>query len=162
MIQLTRFLVNDRTHALAAHLHDAVRGVLRFDHRRAIVDMLHHGLFAIDIFAGLHGVDGDLAVPVIGRADDDGIDIFASEDLFVILSGEDVRAVDFLHVREAPVVAIAGGYQFGEPGGYGGMRIALPHAAAANEGDLDFVVGGDFGSLGFGAAEATIPAPAPR
>ncbi len=82
-------------------------------------------------------------VPVIGRADDDGIDVFAIKNLLVILGGEDVRAMDFLHMGEAAVVAIAGGDQLRQAGGDGGTRIALPHAATADEGDLDFVVGGD-------------------
>ena len=92
-------------------------------------------------------------MPVIGRADDDGVDIFALEDLLVILGGEDVRAMDFFHMREAAVVAIAGGYQFREAGRDGRTRIALPHASTPDQSDLDFVVGGDFSSLRLAAQQ---------
>ena len=49
-----------------------------FDERLAVVDMLHHRLFAVDVLAGVHGVDGDILVPVVGRGDDDGVDIRAA------------------------------------------------------------------------------------
>jgi len=100
-------------------LHDAISGALRLNYGRAVVDMLHHGLFAIDVFAGIHGRNRDFAVPVIGGADDDGVDIFAVEDLLVMPGGEDLRAINLLHVGEAAVVAIAGGDDFGEAGGGG-------------------------------------------
>jgi len=50
-------------------------------------------------------------------------------------------------VREAAVVTIASGDELGEAGGGGGAGIALAHAAAADEGDLNLVVGGDLGRL---------------
>ncbi len=42
------------------------------------------GLLQVDVFAGAHGVDADERVPVIGRADDDGVDVFVGEQLVVI------------------------------------------------------------------------------
>ena len=42
------------------------------------------GFFAIDILAGLHGVDGDLRVPVVRRADRHRLNIIPVEDLPVV------------------------------------------------------------------------------
>ena len=66
----------------------ALRGL---DHLRPVGVEMDHRLLAIDVFAGLHGVDGDLLVPVVGRADDDGIDVFAFQNLGVVAGGEDDR-----------------------------------------------------------------------
>src|SRR5262249_40300534 len=41
---------------------------------------------AVDVLAGLHGVNADLGVPVVGRADDDGVDVAAVEQLAVVLA----------------------------------------------------------------------------
>src|SRR5437899_7218552 len=37
--------------------------------------LLHHGLLAVDVFAGIHGVDRDTRVPVIRGGEDYGIHI---------------------------------------------------------------------------------------
>ncbi len=116
---LSRLGVEDGADALAAGLEDAPTGLNRVDHREAVGHGVGHGLFAIDIFAGVHGGNGNPAVPVVGRADDDGVDIFARQNLFVIPGGEDLGAVHFFHVREAAVVAIAGRHQLCEASGGG-------------------------------------------
>src|SRR5579863_2213020 len=51
--QLLGFLIDDGTHALAADLDDAPGLLLCFDQRLTVLDMLHHGLFAIHILAGV-------------------------------------------------------------------------------------------------------------
>jgi len=86
---------------------------MSIDHRHAVVDVLYHRLFAIDIFACLHGGNGDRAVPVIGRSDDHCIDIFAIEDFLIVLRREDEGTVDLFHMGQAAVVAVAGGDDFG-------------------------------------------------
>ena len=45
-----------------------------------LVDRVGHRLFAVDVLAGLHGVDRHLGVPVVGRGDQDGVDVLALED----------------------------------------------------------------------------------
>ena len=102
---------------------------------------MDHGLFAVDVLAGLHGVDGGLHVPVVGGADDDGVDVFAGQDLVVVAGGEDVVAPELLAVREAAVVAVGHGDEFdaGDLDGLAGVELAAP--AGADEGDLDVVIG---------------------
>ena len=53
---------------------------------------MDHRLFEVDVFAGLHGIDGSRLVPVVGRRDEDGVDVFAGKDLAVVAGGEDIRA----------------------------------------------------------------------
>ena len=57
----------------------------------ALVDGQGHRLLAVDVLARPHGVDADLRVPVVGCADDHGVDILAVEDLTIILV--DVRLI---------------------------------------------------------------------
>ncbi len=66
--EILGFFVNDGTDALAADLQDSPGFLFGFDERLAVFDALHHGLFEVHVFAGVHGVDGDFLVPVIGRA----------------------------------------------------------------------------------------------
>ena len=44
--------------------------------------------FDIDVFAGLAGVDRHRDMPVIGRADEYGIDVLAFENFVIVLGGE--------------------------------------------------------------------------
>ena len=105
-------MVDDGAHALAAHLEDAAGALLGLDHLRALVQLLHHGLLAVDVLAGVHGVDGDLRVPVVGGADDHGVDVLARQHFAVIARGEEVIAPDFLGAGQAAVVDIGDGHQF--------------------------------------------------
>ena len=43
------------------------------DHVEAFVDLVAHRLLDVDVLAGLAGMDGHQGVPVVGRADDDGV-----------------------------------------------------------------------------------------
>ena len=118
------------------------------DHLRAVLVEVDHRLFAVDVLAGLHGVDRGLLVPVVGGADDDGVDVLAGQDLVVVAGGEDVVAPEFLGAREAAVVAVGDGHQLDAGHLDGGLGVELPLAAGADESDLDVVVGGDgFGVL---------------
>src|SRR5271165_26387 len=112
--------------------------------------MLHHRLFAVDVFFRVHGVDADFLMPVIGSADDDRIDIRARQDFFVVLGGEDVPTVLLLHMDQAAVVAVTSRNELGQLGGRRRLGVSLAHASTANEGNLDLVVGGNFLSRGIG------------
>src|SRR5206468_7376323 len=78
------------------------------------------GLFAIDIFAGLHGPNGHQRMPVVRRGDRHDIDVFVVEDLPDIFDDfwpqslplfDHARlisanaAIDIDHVRHGHVVA---------------------------------------------------------
>ena len=70
-------------------LEDPPAALLRLDYGFAFGDRLHHRLLAIDVLAGVEGVDADAGVPVVRRGDDDGIDVLARQDLAVVARRED-------------------------------------------------------------------------
>ncbi len=100
-----------------------------------------HGLFEIDVFACAHRVYGGLLVPVVGRGDDDGVDVFAGQDLFVVAGGEEIVAPELFGAGEAAVVAVGYGDELdaGDTEGSGSVSLALD--SGANEGELDVIVG---------------------
>ena len=142
------FGVDDGRDSLAADLEDAVGGFRGGDDFGAVGVDVDHGLFEVDVFAGAHGVDGGLFVPVVGGGDDDGVDVFAGEDLAVVAGGEEVHIVgcaqapEFLGMGEAAVVAVGYGYEFYAGNAEGGGGISLTLDAGADEGELDVVIGG--------------------
>ena len=78
---------------------------------------------------------------MIGRADDDGVDIFARQDFFVIARGEDVVAPEFLAVLEASVVTIGHGNELHAGNLERGTGVSLALPTGADQGDLDVIVG---------------------
>src|SRR4029077_4764790 len=69
---------------LGADLHHAFCLLGDLTELFSLVNCQRERLFAVDIFAGAHGVDADLGMPVVGRADDDGVDILAVNQLAVV------------------------------------------------------------------------------
>ena len=61
---------------LAAGLEDAVVFSGRLDHRLAFLDGQRQRFFAVDVTAGLHRGDRGQRVPVVDRADRDGVQVF--------------------------------------------------------------------------------------
>ena len=104
--------VDDGADALAADLKDAVGGAGGGDDLGTVGVEVDHGLFEVDVFAGVHGVDGGLLVPVVGSGDEDGVDVLAGEDLAVVAGGEEVVAPELFGVGEAAVVAVGYGDEF--------------------------------------------------
>src|SRR6185503_19900420 len=105
--QLLGFLEDDRTRMLAAHLEHAGGLLLAVDHVLAFAQLLHHRLFAIPVFAGLHGVQAHLPVPVVGRGDDYGVHVRPRQLLTIIASGEDLIAPELFGAGQAALVDIA-------------------------------------------------------
>ncbi len=146
--------VDDGAHALAADLDDAVGRASGFNHLRPVGVQMDHGLFAVDVFAGLHGIDRNLFMPVVGRADDDGVDVFAFQDFAVVAGGEEVCAPEFLAVLEPAVVTVRNRDQFDAGNVHGIFGVALALAAGSDEGDLDVIVGCDwFRGFGLGLGQ---------
>ncbi len=138
--QLLGLGVEDGADALAADLEDAIGGARGVDDLRPIGVEVDHRLFEVDVLARVHGVDGSLLVPVIGRGDEDGVDVLAGEDLAVVAGGEEVRAPQLLRVGEAAVVAIGDGDELDAGNLQGEARVALALDAGADQGKLDVVV----------------------
>ncbi len=93
------------------------------------VDRQRERLFAVDVLAGLHRLDRDLRVPVIGRGDHHRVDVFAIEDLAIVFVG--VRLLALLLFRLLDVfgqhlrVDIGQGREIGERNRLRGDRPAL-------------------------------------
>jgi hypothetical protein len=79
---------------------------------------------------------------VVGSPDDDGVNIFASEDLVVVAGGEDVVAPKLLGASKAAVVAVGHGNELDAGHLDGGFGVAHTLAARANERNLDVIVSG--------------------
>src|SRR5207253_4913295 len=109
--QVLRLLVQHRADALAADLENALRLLRCRDDFRPVLVYVDHGLLEIDVFAGVHGVDGRLLVPVVGRGDQDRVDVRAGQNLPVVARGEDVVAPELLRVGQAPVVTVRNRHQ---------------------------------------------------
>ena len=78
---------------LNAHGHHAAGLLHRFSHFTGFIDGVSHWLFAIDIFAGFHGIDGLLGVPVVRGGDQGDIDVLTIKDSAIIF-GHGVLVVD--------------------------------------------------------------------
>ena len=70
---------------LHAHGEDLLGLLGRLGDAAGLVDRVGHRLFAVDVLAGLHGVDRHLGVPVVGRGDQDDVDVLVVEDLAIVL-----------------------------------------------------------------------------
>ena len=69
---------------LAADLEDAAGGLDSIGHGAAFGDGERSGLLQVDVFAGANGIDGDERVPVVGRADEDGVDVFVCKQVVIV------------------------------------------------------------------------------
>ena len=103
---------------------------------------MNHGLFAIDVFARLHRIDGGLLVPMVGGGDDNGIDILASQDLAVVACGEDVVAPNLLAVRQPSVVTVGHGDKLYAGNLHGNFGVSLALNTSPDQRDLNLIVGG--------------------
>ena len=54
---------------------------------RPFADGVRQRLLAVNVLARLRGLDGTEGVPVVGRGDDDGIDVLAAEELAEVCVG---------------------------------------------------------------------------
>ena len=70
-----------------------------------------HGLFAVDVLPRAHAVDDHRGVPVVGRADDDAVEVFRIEQSPVVSERLWGTARQFLSSHEVLIVDIAEGGQ---------------------------------------------------
>ena len=142
--------------AVANHGHGAekaelhFRALLRADLKHAVglartltdllafVDGERERLFAIDVFAGTHGVDGDLGVPVIGRDDGDHVDVVAIEQLAIVFVDVGLAAGFFLAGFGVLGVNVAHGHDVAVR--QNALIESLPTVAGADAADPKAVV----------------------
>ena len=60
-------------------------------HQGRFVASAAHGLFRVDVFAGIHGVDGEIFVPVVRRGDEDRVDFLSLQQLTVVVESFHAR-----------------------------------------------------------------------
>ena len=72
---------------LAADLEDAAAALDGVAERAALGDRERGGLLQVDVLAGLDGRDRRQRVPVVGRADHDGVHVLAREQVAVVAVG---------------------------------------------------------------------------
>jgi hypothetical protein len=104
--------------------------------------VLNHRFFEVDVLAGVHRVDGDLLVPMIGRGDDHGVDVGPREHLAIVARGEDVLSPELLGARQAAVVDVGDGDDLDTGRGEGDAGVPHALAAGADQRDLDLVIRG--------------------
>ena len=131
--------------------------------RDGFVDAVGDGLLHVEVLARQGRLHGDERVPVVGRADDHGVDLRPREDLVEIVAGFHV------HVRFALLlvelhdglprdanpsgIEVAHGHHPGQRVGQGALEVAGAHATAADMREVDAPVGRG-GAVGRAAEEA--------
>ncbi len=133
--------INHGTHALASYLQNPIRRAGSLDHLRPIGVEMNHRLFAVHILACLHGIHGNLLVPMVRRADDNRVDVLASQHLRVVARGEDIVSPKLLAMHEPPVIAIGNSDELYAWDLDGRLRISHALPASPNQSDLNVIVG---------------------
>ena len=130
--------------ALVADLDDALRPAHGLDHLAALLDRLREGLLDVRVLPGADGRDEHIAVVVVRRGDDDGVQALAFEQAAVVgvlrrlllLIGERDRLGDFVHAELGDVAdgddAVLELEHFADE--------RPPAVAAADEADVQFLV----------------------
>ena len=103
-------------------------------------------LLDVDVLAGLAGHDGRQRVPVIGRADDDRVDVLAVEHAAEVARRQLGRLLEVLVDALARVFVICSSSTSQSathcaPSAQRVAQIAAAHAAAADQADADAPVG---------------------
>ena len=80
-------------------------------------------------------------MPVVRRADDDGVHVLARQHFAVVARGEELVAPDLAGAFQASVVDVGDGHQFHAADIERVARIAAPLASGADQRDADAVAG---------------------
>ncbi len=83
-IDSPRLLIDDGTHALAAHLQDAISLAHRLNHGEAVLHGMRHRLFAVHVLARGARIHHNAAMLVVGDGHNHRVHIFAIENLVII------------------------------------------------------------------------------
>jgi hypothetical protein len=119
------------------HLFVTPDGVTQLDR---LFDGVRHRLFAVDMLARFERVAGDLRVPMIGRGDQHGVDIFAIKQLAIVavalafrdgLGPRDSAPIDVADRHHIDVVGLGPLDQAGDVTGSLAANANDPHANAA-------------------------------
>jgi hypothetical protein len=143
---------------LCAVLHDAAVLLGGGDDLAALVDIVRDGFFDVDVLARLAGPDRGEGVPVVGRGDGDGVDVFVLQRVAHVLVelrglalrvGDELRTL-FAHLRidvaERDVLGVA--LHREEV-----FDVGAALAVEADGANADAVIGPDDGALSLHAGD---------
>ena len=105
--ELLAFLKQIEAAPLHPDLHHALGPPHGFNHTKAVVNLMRHGLFDVDVFAGFHRVDDHLRVPVIRRGHDNHVDCRIFEHTLVVVVGLRARGCGLQTLLQIGLVDIA-------------------------------------------------------
>jgi hypothetical protein len=141
--EVVRFLKLRHAALLGANLDNAFILVLSLDDRLALGEVVRQGLLDVDILLRIAGVHGHGHVPVVGAADEDGIDILVVEDFLVIPSRDGLRVGDLLGLIQMGIVNVAHG-SHADIGNLGQRaHQVLAAAARADAADVERLIGAE-------------------
>ena len=130
------------TALLHAALQNLFTGADRMLECGTFLNGVSDGLFEIDVFAGGQGVDSHAHMPVVGRCDDDGVELLLEDLAIVRMSGGDAVGAGFNGVATRGVDVADGDYLI-LADLVGGFEQAVDAAAGADYADAQGVVGAD-------------------
>ena len=129
-----------RAPLLHSHLQDAV-GLADGAHQgRSLLGQRGHGLFDVNVLAGLAGVDGDLGMHVIESRHDDAVDVLAIEQLMVIGVLIDAGLRHLLGLISPGVIDVGNRHPFNVAGFVGPGHQVLPALARADDAEPNAVI----------------------
>ena len=130
----------ERAALLRSDLNDSPGLFLNLANQFAFVDRQCQRLFAVDIFAGVHGFNQWFGVPVIGSRDVNDFDVVAFQHLSIIRMHGGFATTEFVvGLLSATGIGIRNGDQI-QPL-FGGPEVSASHAAGTDQTDVDLVVG---------------------
>ena len=112
------------------------------------------GLFDVDVLARRAGHDGRQRVPVVRRRDDHRVDVLVVQQLTEILVALGAGAAVGLRPLDARLVDVGNGHQLRFFDLFEVGDVPQPDQAAADEADLDAVVGAQYAAIGGGGRSA--------
>ncbi len=139
--QLARLLKLRHTPLLRTDLDDARMLVLGVDDRRSFGEIMRQRLLDVDILAGGAGVHGHGHMPMIGRADEYGLNVLAIEHFLVVLGGERFGIGQFAAFVQMGIPNVAHGRDADIRDLGQRFHKVLAASAGADTADVDRIVG---------------------
>ena len=132
---------------LHAYLTDAIVDARGLDDERAFFDFEGERFFDVDIFTGIERIDGDAGVPMVGRGDEDDVDLFRFEKFAMFLIAFGAGGLG-LGLVDAGIVDVAHGGDVDAVGFLESAHNTFTAAACTDEAEVDFFVGSEDAGVG--------------
>ena len=131
------------TALLHAALEDLFAGADGAGEDGAFFERVGDRLFEVDVFAGGEGVGGHADVPVVGRRDEDGVELVVEDFAIVDVRGGGVAGGATFDGFAARRVDVADGDDLVAAGAVGGVEQVAHASAGADDADAKSVVGAE-------------------